>query len=314
MAKNVTGMCNLCFLDKKLVRGHIMPDWASRLSIEKLEATLIESPNWRKLHDPSLEKPHGLIAEHLFCEECDNKMGLGEEMLRQIVHPTNKKPSNISKPKDFSITITGENQIKNFATGMGGLILKAHVAKEVRWKLSKLTNKQYKIILSGMRDNTLHENIEISVFKMYTLDNFRVNNLSYSIKDFQSNPFDVQASFTIGTMDHGTFKVVFLFGGLLIAIDVNSKKNDSLASQNIMKIPLGPLDLRYLITADSVLGIDEFNKVFVSHERLRFFRAFQNTPLSSRCPCRVHYTKSDMTKGPKKFGECCYIYWGIENR
>lgn len=196
MAKEVVSMCNLCFENKVLIKGYIIPDWSSKLSGKTTEYVSIDSntatSNIMALQEAfSNQTPQGPDAEYLFCLECKNALDKGEDLLREIVHPSTQQSPNISELKDFTIEFKNAKSIEKFYLALGGLVLKAHISKQDPWKNFVLTKKQKNLIVSGIKERNLSQNIQFTILKIYNLDNFKVGNFTDKIRGlYQLSPFD----------------------------------------------------------------------------------------------------------------------------
>lgn len=288
-----------------------MPKWSSRLSGSGTEFHLVDI----SLEDAVKKKPQGPVAEFLFCADCDGRMGIGEQLLRELIHPSVNKPQSILGFGASGISLKGRENINNLYFAFGGLILKAHLAEDKRWKTYYLNRKQLHFVLNGMKNDNLVENLEVKILKLYTLENFKIGNFSDSLKELHKiSPYDAQFSSAPTLFNRAGFSTVLMFGGMVIVLNFYSRGyNNTISGDEVIQIPTLPLDLRYLLEQDpkNILGLKTFlNSTDISNAK--FVRALKNTQPEAVCPCRVSYSKvKDGPKGNLSFKECCGPYWGL---
>lgn len=307
------GKCKLCYENKVLIKGHILPNWGSKLS-GKASTYFIATQDIASLQISTLNKsPQGLTAEYLFCEECDNSFGVGEGLLREMVHPSTKKSSSISNIKDFRIELNGEKAIKDLYLALGGLLLKPHISEQNSWKDFFLNKKQRDLVVTGIKNASLSQNFEVSIFKLYNLDNFKIGN--FTDKDERINqalPSDFQFYAGPYLIEYGKFSTIFAFGGLILMITFHPKGYATPdLSQDTLKMHIVPLDIRYLFIEEGFLGVGHLFDVLTDYKFVTLVNTIKNTPLSSKCPCKVTYTNNGV-KENRSFGDCCHKYWGYD--
>lgn len=302
------GQCNLCFKEKELIGGHIMPSWSNKLGEKTLQGINVKS-NFSLLRESSTDFPQGSIRENIFCKECDNGLGKGEEILRQMVHPTSKKPSIINMMNHVNkVSISDLEKTKLFANAMAGLVLKAHLSKQKQWSEFHIGKKERMRLIKGINDKSLHQNIDVVIFKLYNLSNFhsKTNNLRLDHKALSPN--QIQASFsTKSKIGHSHS---FLFGGLLVDIKIYPEMHLGQTFKNQeFHVDLMPIDIKHVLDDRTIFSLKGIGSLSEATERQRFISAFRRTPLDSLCPCMVFYTMPNGKKQNRLFKDCCYNYW-----
>lgn len=317
MARKVIGMCNLCFEDTILSKGHIVPRWSSNLEgvSRQYRRHIGKDPAWPSMDNSFLrgffieqETMIGLPTEYLFCEKCDNSLGPGEQLLREIVHPSEHKPSSISEMSNSIITLNGEMPVKQLYLALGGLLLKADLAQVGGFEnATPLSEENRQILLDGMKNSTLSKHITIVINKIYSFENFiYATDVRWELLG-QIAPLTFQATFEAEYEDD-TIEMVFIFGGLMINIFFTPEESiDSDSTPDFIQLEILPIDVRYFLHKETTV----FGQYYPSDDDLRELREkMREIPLKSKCPCKVPYTHNGI-KINRDFGNCCYRYWGF---
>ncbi len=144
--------CRFCSQEKKLIKAHIIPEWAFRY--------LYPDPkkrNGKKLvlvnQDCSIKRPVGIYDDTILCQECDNKIGLNDNYAKNVF----LDGKIISLELAYLINKINSIKIKLFLMS-------------VLWRTS-ISNKEE---LSAVRLGVYEDKFKEALIKEMTLDNVEI--------------------------------------------------------------------------------------------------------------------------------------------
>lgn len=309
--KKRIGFCKLCELEKPLIKGHIIPKWAGLLAPDQkmLALVTIEPDEIKSLTGD--EEGQGMVAEYLFCGKCDETLGKGEAHIRQIVHPTTKKPGSIHFIKRKGASTRGaisDPMVRNeLLAALGGILYKAHLTNESMYKNFVLPSYKAKALKRSILNNSFYNNLSFTIFKLYNIPKYKVEGLEEYFENDDA-PFQIQAV----AMSHNPDIYAIIMGGCLIVIHFAKGKGGRMkTARGNWGFRIAPLDMRYILHGEKVIDTVALNKLTHRKEVTRMIQALAETG-GSPCPCQVGYrvgSEDEEKREIRLFENCCKDRW-----